>query len=80
MKTRLIINKFNRLNIEHQKEIQDFICGFTTNWKIEEIKHNDCDLCSNPKNLELKKVSGCDFVMELCLECEKDFIKQNVKE
>jgi len=35
-KTKLIINSFNELTIEEQKDIQDFVAGITTNWIIEE--------------------------------------------
>ena len=38
MKTKLIINNFNELKLEEQKEIQDFVSGITLSWKIEEIE------------------------------------------
>lgn len=36
METKFIINRFNELSIEEQKEIQDYISRITTLWRIEE--------------------------------------------
>lgn len=40
METQFIINNFNDLDIEEQKDIQDFIAGITGNFVIKENYDN----------------------------------------
>jgi len=39
METRFIINGFNKLSIDEQNQIMDFVSGITPIWKIEEIEN-----------------------------------------
>ena len=39
-KTKFVINSFNKLSLEEQSEIVDFVSGLTPNWRIIEVEND----------------------------------------
>jgi len=65
MESTFKINKFDSFDDETQQEIQDFICGFTTDWEIDFF--NYCDACG--KESELIKVESEGGIIRICKDC-----------
>lgn len=69
---KFVINGFDKLDIESQKQIQDFVSGITPNFIISEediYSSSDCgcDVCGLSKHLFRIDTDG--GIIHLCKEC-----------
>ena len=65
---KLIINNFDKLDIETQKEIQDFIAGYTINFILKDNIFMICDVCGEDK-IKPKKIETYGSILRVCQNC-----------
>jgi len=74
----LIITKFDKLQKQDQKDIQDFVSGYTPNYILSELSEDNTMSCLNchSKAFNLTIIDGCiEYTCVMCRTFGKVLLK-----